>query len=98
MLVRGQDDGALLVAGADQTEEQVGLRAVQRPEPDLVDDEQRAVEVALGLEPAGRHGGIALQHVHEVVEDVVLDAEAVLDGLHAEGHGEVALARRRAGP
>ncbi len=92
MLVRGQDDRALLIAGADEPEEQVGLGAVERPEPDLVDDEQGAVEVALRLEAPGRDGRIALEHVHEVVEYVVLDAEAVLDGFDTKRDGEMALA------
>ena len=52
-----QRDGALLVAGVDQAEEQVRLLAVQEPKAHLVDDQERAVEITLRLEPAG-WGGI----------------------------------------
>ena len=40
VLVRGQDDGALLVACADESEEEIRLLAVERPEADLVNDQQ----------------------------------------------------------
>ena len=58
VLVRGEDDRAFLVARAHQAEEEVGPLAVEGPEADLVDDQQRAVEVALGLESAGRDRGV----------------------------------------
>jgi hypothetical protein len=72
----------LLVPRRDQPEEQVGLVLVQRPETHLVNDQQRAVQAPLGLEPRRRHGGIGLQRVHQFVQDEVRDAEAVLDRLH----------------
>ena len=37
VLVGGQDDRALLVAGRDEAKEEIGLLPVQGPEPDLVD-------------------------------------------------------------
>ena len=92
VLVGGEGDRALLVARAHQAEEEVGLLAVEGPEAHFVDDEQRAVQVAPGLEPSGRDRRVSLEHVHEVIEEEVGGAEPVLDGLHAEGHGEVALA------
>lgn len=69
------------VGGANQAEEEVGVMAVEWPEADLVDDGQRAVEVALGLEPGRGHWGIGPQLMHEVVEHEVRGAEPVLDGL-----------------
>ena len=92
MLVGGEDDRALLVARAHQAEEEVGPLAVEGPEAHFVDDEQCAVQLALGLEPSGRDRRVSLEHVHEVIEEEVGGAEPVLDGLHAERHGEVALA------
>ena len=53
VLVGGEDDRALLVARAHEAEEEVGLPAVEGPEARFVDDGQRAVQVALGLEPSG---------------------------------------------
>ena len=47
VLIRGEHDRAVFVAGRDQVEEEVRLHSVQRPEARLVDDEERAVEEAL---------------------------------------------------
>ena len=79
------------VACAHQAEEEVRLLAVEGPEAHLVDDEERAVEVAPRFEPAGRDRRVPLEHVHQVIEHEVDGAEPVLDVLHAERHGEVAL-------
>ena len=38
---------------------------------------------------------IVLKHVHQVIEHEVSGVAAVLDGLHVESHGEVALPHAR---
>jgi hypothetical protein len=54
VLVRGQDDRALLVAGGDETEEEIRLVPVERPKAHLIDEQECAVEIALRFEPRGR--------------------------------------------
>ena len=49
MLVGGEDDRAILVARVHEAEEEVGLLAVEGPKAHLVDDEERAVQVALAM-------------------------------------------------
>lgn len=61
VLVRREDDRALLVARAHQAEEEIGFDPVEGPEADLVDDEQRTVQVAFGLESPRRDRGVALR-------------------------------------
>ena len=43
VLVGGQDNGALLISSAHETEEEVGLVSVERSEADFVDNEQNTV-------------------------------------------------------
>ena len=56
---------------ADEPEEQIRLLTIERPQADLVDDEQRAVQAAPGFEAVGRDGGIACENVREIVEQEV---------------------------
>ena len=48
MLFGGQQGRAPLVASGDEAEEEIRLHAVECAEADFFDDEQAAVEVALG--------------------------------------------------
>jgi hypothetical protein len=64
--------------------------AIEGPEADFVDDQDRAIEIALGLEPRGRDQSIALEGVHEVVEHEVNGAEAVRHGRGARGERDMA--------
>jgi len=50
--VRGQDHGPLLVAGIDQLEEQAGTTLGNRKETDLVDNQERGIDIGphLGLQ------------------------------------------------
>ena len=56
--VRGQDHGPLLVAGIDQLEEQAGPSGTDRKKADLVDDQQRGMDMGPhpGLQPSGPFG------------------------------------------
>jgi IS5 family transposase len=47
--VRGEDHGALLVAGVDELEEQVGATGADRQVADLVNDEQRSPRIEADL-------------------------------------------------
>ena len=91
-LVRGEDHGALLVAGVDELEEEVGGLGVDGDVADLVDDEQGGASVVseLVVEAVGaaRRG----EGVDELGEGGSVDAAAGLDGGDAERAGEVALA------
>lgn len=84
VLVRGQHDRATLVTRGHEAEEEVRLVSVQRPEADFVDDQERCVEIALGFEPGRRDRRIGSQHVHQVIQHVVLRAEAVLRRLRLD--------------
>lgn len=91
-LVGGDDDRALLVAVGDQAEEQRGILAAHRLEADLVEDQQAVVDVLLATQERGRELGIAAHQRQQLVEAVEDHAEAVFDGLDAEGDGQVGLA------
>jgi hypothetical protein len=52
VLVRGEDDRAFLVAGADQSEEEIRFLSVQGTEADLVDDKERVALQTLSDESA----------------------------------------------
>ena len=56
--VGGQDHGSLLVAGIDQLEEQAGPSGCDRKEADLVDDQERGMDIGphLDLQPSGPFG------------------------------------------
>src|SRR5439155_9727661 len=91
-LVAGQDERPLLVAAADQLEEQVGAALVDRQVADLVDDQEprHGVELELLLEPAlGERLGQGADHAGGGGEQ---DAIAGLDGLEPQANGEVRLA------
>src|SRR5882724_7577877 len=45
--VGGEDEALLLVASADDLEQEVGVAVVERQEPDLVDDEEADTRVVL---------------------------------------------------
>ncbi len=94
-LVGGQDQRALLVAPADELEEQVGAGLVDWQVTDLVDDQQArhgvgfefVLELVLGqgLGQRGDHvGGGGEQH-----------AVTVFDGLESQANGQVGLADAR---
>ncbi len=90
--VGGEHHGALLVACADQLEEQVGAFPGQGQVADLVDDQQcgPGVEAQLGGELSGAVG--QRQRVDQFGQGAAVDAFAGLDGGHAECAGQVALA------
>lgn len=92
MLVAREQDRATFVAGLHQPEEEVGLHAVQRAEANIVDDEQAVIEVAPGPQARGRRDRIDLGHVHEIIEEKVGYAAAVLDGVDAERGRQMRLA------
>jgi len=54
VLVRGQDDAAPFIARRHQAEAEIGLRPVQRPEADFIDDEECPIlsERLIFLSPA----------------------------------------------
>ena len=90
--VGGEDHGALLVAGVDELEEQVGGAAVDGDVADLVDDEQRgAGEEADLLGEAVLAPGLG-EGLDEFREGRAVDALSGLDGGDAERDGEMALA------
>src|SRR5439155_23295620 len=90
-LVAGQDERPLLVAAADQLEEQVGAALVDRQVADLVDDQEprHGVELELLLEPAlGERLGEGADHAGGGGEQ---HAVATLDRLEAEPDSEMRL-------
>ncbi len=95
MLVRREHDAAALVAGGDQSKEQVRLTPIERPKADLVDDQESRVEVPLGAESGGRHRGIGASHVHQIIKHEVRDGGAVLDRLHPKRCREMTLPHTR---
>ena len=96
--VGGDQDAAALVAVADEPEELAGLLPGGL-EADLVDDQQRGREVLLAdTQSRGRQVGVAPERGEQFLEPVEHDAEAVLDGLHAEDRREMDLADRLADP
>ena len=90
--IGGKHGGALLVAGVDQLEEQVGAAGFDGQVADLIDDEQGSpVDVAQAC--AEGPGALGLgQDGDEFGQGGEVDALAGLDRVHAEGDGEVALA------
>ena len=90
--IGGKDGGALLVAGVDQLEEQVGAAGLDRQVADLIDDEQGdPVDVAQArLEGTGAFG--LGERGNEFGQGREIDALMGLDGVHPQGDGQVALA------
>ena len=90
--IRGEDGGALLVAGIDQLEEQVGAAGLDRQVADLIDDEQGdPVDVAQArLEGTGAFG--LGERGNEFGQGREIDALMGLDGVHPQGDGQVAFA------
>ena len=90
--IGGKDGGALLVAGIDQLEEQVGAAGFDRQVADLIDDEQcDPVDVAQArLEGAGAFG--LGERGNEFGQGREIDALMGLDGGDPQGDGQVAFA------
>ena len=91
--VGGQDDGAALVAGADDLEQEVGSALVDGQVADFIEDEQGGCGVAaqFGFEGAFGLGGVeGVDDVDGVGEE---DALAVLAGGVTQGGGEVGFAK-----
>ena len=90
--IRGEDGGALLVAGIDQLEEQVGAAGLDRQVADFIDDEQGdPVDIAQArLEGTGAFG--LGERGNEFGQGREIDALMGLDGVHTQGDGQVALA------
>ena len=90
-LVGGEQDAAAFVAGGDELEEQGGAEFVEREVAELVDDEQLRCE----LDAQAALESAFLVRDAEVFEESVhageVHAVAVLDGLNADGHGEMRL-------
>ena len=90
--IGGEDGGALLVAGIDQLEEQVGAAGLQGQVADLIDDQQGdPVDVAQArLEGTGAFG--LGERGNEFGQGREIDALMGLDGGDPQGDGQVALA------
>ena len=90
--IGGKDGGALLVAGIDQLEEQVGAAGFDRQVADLIDDEQcdPVDETQAGFEGAGAFG--LGQGSNQLCQGSEVNTFAGLDGVHPQGDGQVALA------
>lgn len=67
-LVRGDEGAPPLISVADQSEEQACLLARHRLEPDLVDDQQRDLQILFPSKPAGSDLGVLLHGVQKVLE------------------------------
>ena len=93
--VGGQDHGSLLVAGIDQLEEQAGPSGGNGKKADLVDDQQRGMDI--GSHPGLQHSGpFGLdQVVDQFGERYPVDTPAGPDGLDTEGGGQMGLAGSR---
>ena len=90
--IGGEYGGALLVAGVDQLEEQVGAVGFDGQVADLIDDEQGSPVDVAQARGEGR-GALGLdQDGDEFGQGGEVDTLAGLDRVHAEGDGEVALA------
>ena len=90
--IGGKDGGALLVAGIDQLEEQVGAARLDRQVAHLIDDEQGdPVDVAQArLEGTGAFG--LGERSNEFGQGREIDALMGLDGGDPQGDGQMALA------
>ena len=90
--VRGDDDRALLVAAADDVEEQIGGASVAGDVAEFVENQQVRCDVSLET-TRGRWEGLLSEQVGECgVERGESDGVALLEGAQAEVLGERALA------
>lgn len=85
VLVGGEGDRALLVPGADEPGEQVGLEAVQRPEAHLVDNSQLPATPGVPGKLADRHP----PRLHMCADHDLLLCRLGHEGLRVEGRPEV---------
>src|SRR5262245_14324946 len=90
--VGGEDHGALLVAGVDELEEQVAAAGNDRQVSDFIHDQQRgATQEANALAQLAFPFGLG-ERTDVIGRACEVDAAAGLDGLDAEGSGEMTLA------
>ena len=98
--VGGEDHGALLVAGVDELEEQVAAAGNDRQVSDFIHDQQRgATQEANALAQLAFPFGLG-ERTDDIGQACEVDAAAGLDGLDAEGSGEIlrrSVARRLLG-
>ena len=91
--VGGDDDAGALVELAEQVEQQGAARGAERQVAELVEDHEIGVEQAIGDLPGLVLALLLLERVDQVDRGEEPDLLAVmLDGLDAEGRGEVGLA------
>ena len=91
--VGADTEGAALVGGGDEPEQQLGARVVQGGEPDLVDDDQVGAQDGLDDAADGVVGQAAVEGLHKLGSGEVADLVAGFDGRDAERDEQVALAR-----
>ena len=91
--IGGDDDGAALIALADDLEQQVCAGLVDRQIAQFVQDEERRLEIAVerGLKACGvLGGGQGVDHIHGGGEQ---DRVALLAGRITQGRGQMGLAQ-----
>ena len=93
--VRGQDHASLPVAGIDQLEEQAGTTLDNRKEADLVDNQERGIDMGphLGLQQSDPFG--LDQVVDQIRKGDPVDTPAGPDGGNTDCGGQMGLAGSR---
>ena len=88
--VAGDAEGAALVGGGDEPEQQLGAGVVEGGEPDFVDQDEVVAEQVLDDLPDAVVGQAAVEGVGEVGGGEVADPAPGVDGGDAEGDQDVA--------
>ncbi|MCU0635778.1 MAG: hypothetical protein MUE41_12965 [Gemmatimonadaceae bacterium] len=78
-----------------QAKEEIRFDAIEWPNADLIDDEQRRAQIPFPLQATRRNRRIGRERVQEIVEHDVHHREAVLDRLDAQTARQVTLADPR---